>query len=193
MIAAGVHHAARRCSGGVAARGASAAVQQFDDDRVPGEGTPSAHGPLFAAFVKRLRELGWVEGHTIAIELRWGEGRSERFAEFAAEFVRLKVDVIVASGTANVLAAKQATAVIPIVAAAAGNPIGSGLVASLGAAGWQRHRPVNSGGRPRWQATRTFARSDPSLGRLAIMSNVNNPSVVLETGETQGRGPHARP
>ena len=51
-----------------------------------GEGTRSSHGPLFAAFVQRLRELGWVEGHTVAIELRWGEGRNERFAEFAAEF-----------------------------------------------------------------------------------------------------------
>ena len=96
-----------------------------------GEGTPSAHGPLFVAFVQRLSELGWVEGHTLAIEFRWGEGRNERFAEFAAEFVRLKVDIIVASGTANVLAAKQATSAIPIVVAAAVNPIGSGLVASL--------------------------------------------------------------
>ena len=62
-----------------------------------------------AAFVQRLRELGWIEGRTVAIEYRWGEGRSERFPEIVAEFVRLKVNVIVTGGTAAVIAAKQAT------------------------------------------------------------------------------------
>src|SRR5215813_10055292 len=78
-------------------------------------GTPLSHGQWAAAFVQRLRELGWIEGRTIAIEYRWGEGRNERFAEVAAEFIRRKVDVIVTSGTAAVVAAKQATSVIPIV------------------------------------------------------------------------------
>src|SRR6266699_3347893 len=94
-------------------------------------GTPSSHGQWFAALVQRLRELGWIEGRTVAIEYRWAEGREERFAEIAAEFVRLKVDIIVTSGTPQVLAAKQATSVIPIVFAAAGDPVASGLVASL--------------------------------------------------------------
>src|SRR5215813_13750600 len=73
-------------------------------------GTSSASGwaPWTAAFVQRLNELGWVEGRTVAIEYRWADGRSERFAEIAAEFVRLKVDVIVTSGLA-VPAAKQVT------------------------------------------------------------------------------------
>src|SRR6476646_8089606 len=62
-------------------------------------GTPSSHGQWVAAFVQRLRELGWIEGRTIAIEYRWAEGHNERFAEIAAEFVRAKVDVIVAQGT----------------------------------------------------------------------------------------------
>src|SRR5438128_10346698 len=84
-----------------------------------------------AAFVQRLRELGWIEGRTIAIEVRWAGGRSERYAEIAAELVRLKVDVVVTQGTPSVLAAKQATAVIPIVFAAAADPVGTGLVASL--------------------------------------------------------------
>ena len=96
-----------------------------------GANTPSAQSQWTAAFVQRLRELGWIEGRTVAIEYRWAEGRSERFAEIAAEFVRLKVDVIVTSGTRAVLAAKQATSVIPIVFAAAADPVGSGLVASL--------------------------------------------------------------
>lgn len=78
-----------------------------------------------------MRELGWIEGRTVAIVYRWAEGRGERFAEIAAEFVRLKVDVILAAGTAPSLAAKQATAVIPIVFALAGDPVGTGLVASL--------------------------------------------------------------
>src|SRR5262245_21233825 len=83
-----------------------------------GAGTPSAWSLWVAAFVQRLRELGWTEGRTIAIEYRWAEGRTERYAEIAAEFVRLKVDVIVTVGSA-VAEVKQATAVIPIVFAAA--------------------------------------------------------------------------
>ena len=94
-----------------------------------GTSTPSAWSQLVAAFVL-LGELGWIEGRTIAVEYRWAEGRDERFAEIAAEFVRLKVDVIVTSGTA-LLAAKQATSVIPIVFAVANDPVGSGFVASL--------------------------------------------------------------
>src|SRR5262252_5343267 len=80
-----------------------------------GASTLSAWSPWVAAFVQRLRELGWTEGRTIAIEYRWAEGRTERYVEIAAEFVRLKVDVIVTQGTATVIAAKQATSVIPIV------------------------------------------------------------------------------
>ena len=88
-------------------------------------------GPWAATFEQRLRELGWIEGRTVAIEYRWAEGRGERSAEIAAEFVRLKVDVIVTYGNHKRLAAKQATSAIPIVFAAAGDPVGTGLVASL--------------------------------------------------------------
>jgi len=80
--------------------------------------------------VQRLGELGWIEGRNLAIEIRWAEGRSERFAEIAAEFVRLKFDIIVTSGAAA-SAAKQATTAIPIVFLLAGDPVGTGLVASL--------------------------------------------------------------
>src|SRR5262249_49364411 len=80
-------------------------------------------------FVRRLHELGWVEGRTVTIEYRWAEGRTERAADIAAEFVQRRVDVIVTSGTGMVLAAKQATSVIPIVFAAAGDPVGTGVVA----------------------------------------------------------------
>src|SRR5712671_4554409 len=87
--------------------------------------------PWTDAFVKRLHELGWVDGRTITIEYRWAEGRAERFAEIAAEFVRLKVDVLVTGGTAPIIAAKRATSEIPIVFATAADPIGTGIVASL--------------------------------------------------------------
>jgi putative tryptophan/tyrosine transport system substrate-binding protein len=95
-----------------------------------GAATASAWGPWTGAFVQRLRELGWIEGHTIAIEYRWAEGRSERYVEIAAEFVRLKVDVIVTGGNAAV-AAKQATSVVPIVFVLAVDPVAMGLIASL--------------------------------------------------------------
>src|SRR5947199_6027015 len=96
-----------------------------------GSSTPASWSSWTAAFVQRLRELGWREGRTVAIEYRWAEGRSERFTEFAAEFVRLKVDVILTHNTPPVLAAKQVTSVIPIVFATAADPVGTGVVASL--------------------------------------------------------------
>src|SRR5262245_53730606 len=76
-----------------------------------GSASPSTQASRAAAFVKRLRELGWIENRTVAIEYRWAEGRSERYSEIAADFVRLKVDVIVTSGAPIVLAIKRATSV----------------------------------------------------------------------------------
>jgi putative tryptophan/tyrosine transport system substrate-binding protein len=119
--------------GGAAAWPLAARAQQ--PAKVPtigflGASTPSGQSKSVTAFVQRLRELGWIEGRTVTIEYRWGEGRNERFADIAAEFVRLKVDVIVTSGVAA-LVVKQATSVIPIVFAVAADPLGTGLVASL--------------------------------------------------------------
>jgi putative ABC transport system substrate-binding protein len=93
--------------------------------------TPSVESQRVAAFVQRLRELAWVDGRNVAIEYRWAEGRPERVSEIAAEFVRIRVDVIVTLTTSPTLAAKQATTVIPIVFAVVGDPVGAGLVASL--------------------------------------------------------------
>ena len=83
------------------------------------------------AFRQRLRELGYVEGKNIVIEYRYAEGKRERLPDLAAELVRLKVDVIVTTGPRAVLAAKKASATIPIVFAAATDPVGTGLVSSL--------------------------------------------------------------
>src|SRR5262245_25967250 len=95
-----------------------------------GATTPETWSRFVAAFVQRLRELGWIEGRTIAIEYRWAEGRGERFAEIAAEFVRLKVDVIVTAGGA-VPAAKQATSHLPIAFADHIDPVGQVPLATL--------------------------------------------------------------
>src|SRR5262245_54434609 len=84
--------------------------------------TRSTAGQGVAAFEQRMSELGWIEGRTVLIQVRWAEGRFERFAEIAAEFVRLKVDVIVTAGP-PVFAAKQATSVIPIVFATVADPL----------------------------------------------------------------------
>ena len=83
------------------------------------------------AFQQELERLGWAEGRSVAFEFRWAEGRSERFADFAAEFVRLRVDVILTTATPSTAAAMQATSKIPIVFVGSGDPVGSGLVTSL--------------------------------------------------------------
>src|SRR5258708_6334996 len=95
-----------------------------------GAGSPSGWSNWTAAFLQRLQELGWVEGRTISIEYRWAEGRSERYAEIVAEFVRLKVDVIVSVGSAAIVA-KRVTSAIPIVFTAAADPVGDGMGPSL--------------------------------------------------------------
>ena len=133
----------------------------------------------------RLRELGWVEGRTIAIEYRWSEGRPERVAEIAAEFVRLKVDVIVTSATPPTLAAKQVTAVIPIVFTLASDPVGTGLVASLARPGGNVTGLSNQSADLAGKRLELLREVVPSLRRLAIMANIGSPIGVLEMGEVQ--------
>ena len=139
--------------------------------------------PRVAAFVQRLRELGWIEGRTVAIEIRYADGRTERLVEIAAEFVRLKVDVIFTQGTASVIAAKLAAAVIPIVFAAVADPVSTGLVASLPRPGGNvtglSNQLVDLVGK-RIEMLREVL---PGLRTLAIMANVGNPGSLLEMGE----------
>jgi putative tryptophan/tyrosine transport system substrate-binding protein len=150
-----------------------------------GSGTSATQGQWIAAFVQRLRELGWIEGRTIAIEYRWAEGRDERFAEIAAEFVRRKVDVILTLGTSTIVATKQATSVIPIVFAAAGDPVGTGLVASLArpagnVTGLSLQAPDLVGKR-----LELLGEVAPGLRRLAMLVNVGSPVGVLQMREVQ--------
>ena len=150
-----------------------------------GSTMPSVEGQRLAAFVQRLRELGWMEGRNVAIEVRWAEGRSERFAEIAAEFVRFKVDVIVTVATPLTLAAKQATSVIPIVFVAVSDPVGTGLVASLARPGGNvtglSLQQTDVAGK-RLGLLREIV---PHLRRLAFMGNLGNPALMLELGEVQ--------
>jgi putative ABC transport system substrate-binding protein len=148
-----------------------------------GAATPSAWSHWTGPFVQRLHELGWIEGRAIAIEYRWAEGRSERYAEIAAEFVRLKVDVIVTAGS-GVLAAKQATSAIPIVFAVSPDPVGGGLVTSLA-------RPDGNVTGLSLQFTDLVGKRLEVLreivpaGRLAIMANVGYAASLVEMGEVQ--------
>jgi putative ABC transport system substrate-binding protein len=144
----------------------------------------SLWGPRTAVLVQRLRELGWVEGRTIAIEYRWSEGRPERVAEIAAEFVRLKVDVIVTNGP-TVAMVKQATSVIPIVFAIANDPVGGGLVTSLARPGGNVTGLSNQSPDLASKRLELLREIVPQLRRLAIIGNVGYPSAVREMGEVR--------
>ena len=149
-----------------------------------GTAAASAWAPWTAAFVQRLHELGWIEGRTVAIQYRWAEGRTDRFAEIAAEFVRIKVDVIVTGGNAAV-AAKRASSAVPIVFAIVDDPVGSGLVTSLARPGGNvtglSMQSTDLAGK-RLALLREVV---PGLRRLAIMANVDFPAAAQEMDEIQ--------
>jgi putative ABC transport system substrate-binding protein len=150
-----------------------------------GSATPSTQGGWVAAFVQHLRELGWIEGRTVTIEFRWAEGRSERYAEIAAEFVRLKVDVIVTVATPAVLAAKQATSIIPIVFASVGDPVGTGLVKSLARPGGNVTGLSQLGTELAAKRLELLREVLSDLRQVGVLGNADNPSHVAEVGEIQ--------
>jgi putative ABC transport system substrate-binding protein len=150
-----------------------------------GATTRSAESQRVDALVERLREFGWIESRNLTVEYRYAEGRSERYAEVAAEFARLNVDVIVTYGTPAVAATKQAAPAIPIVFAVAGDPVGSGLVASLARPGGnvtglslQKTDIADK----RLELLREVV---PSLRRLAVMANAGSPVSLLEMREVE--------
>jgi len=142
--------------------------------------TASVENQRVAALVQRLRELGWVEGRTVAIKVRWADGRSERTAEIVAEFVQQKVDVIVSRGTVSVLAAKQATPVIPIVFAG-GDPVGTGFVVMGGSVTGLSFQQTDLAGK-RLELLREVV---PALRRFAILANAGNPVTLLDMREVE--------
>jgi putative ABC transport system substrate-binding protein len=174
--------------GGTAAAPLAARAQQASKPPTIGFLDPNSATTqvrLITAFVHRLRELGWNEGQNLAIEYRWTEGRVERSTELANELVRLKVDIIVAAGTAVAVAAKKATSEIPIVFPIAGDPVENGLVASLS--------------RPNGNATGlSLMKTDlapkrlellregvPGVLRLAILANASYPAAAVEMQEVE--------
>jgi len=150
-----------------------------------GAATLATESQRMAAFVQRLRELGWIEGRTVVIDYHWAEGRSERAAEIAAEFVRVKVDLIFATGTEAALAAKKATALIPIVFPIAADPVGSGMVDSLARPGGNVTGLSTLGADLAAKRPEILRDVFPGLDRLAIMANISSPGAVLEMHEFQ--------
>ena len=150
---------------------------------VLGGATASSEDSRVAAFMQRLSELGWIEGRNIRFEYRWVEGREERYAEFAAELVRLKVDVIFAIGTEAVLAAKVATTVIPVVFPFAGDPVATGIVASLARPGANVTGLSNLAADLAAKRLGLLREILPNLNRLAIVFNAESPAATLEMRE----------
>jgi putative tryptophan/tyrosine transport system substrate-binding protein len=144
--------------------------------------------PSVAIIPDALRALGWIEGKNIVFERRYAENRVERLPELAAELVRLNVDVIVGIGTLAPLAAKRATTTIPIVMTAAGDPLGSGLVASLARPGGNvtgmSLMAPDLGGK-RLELLKELL---PRLARVAVLWNAANPYPALVFKETQAAG-----
>jgi putative ABC transport system substrate-binding protein len=137
------------------------------------------------AFQQELERLGWAEGRSVAFEFRWAEGRSERFADFAAEFVRLRVDVILTTATPSTAAAMQATSKIPIVFVGTGDPVGSGLVTSLARPGGNVTGLSNQNRDVASKRVALLREIVPGLRRLGVMHNSGNPVVMLEMREVQ--------
>jgi len=150
-----------------------------------GSGTLEGQGQWVAAFLQRLRELGWIEGRNITIEYRWAEGNSDRADELAAELVRRRVDVIVTYANPIVLAVKRSTSTIPIVFTAAADPLGTGLVSTLARPGGNvtgLSVEATDLGSKRLELLRDVV---PNFRRLGIMANVGNSASVLEMREVQ--------
>jgi len=149
-----------------------------------GPASATAMGPWIGACVQRLRELGWVEGRTGNIEIRWADGRPERIAEIAAEFERLHTDVIITTGTA-VSIIKKTSSTIPLVFAIANDPLGAGLVASLARPGGHitglSQLAADLGGK-RLELIREII---PTAKRLAILGDAGNQAAVPEMRQVQ--------
>jgi putative ABC transport system substrate-binding protein len=141
---------------------------------------------LQQAFLQAMGELGYVEGQSLVVERRYAEGRDERLPELAAELVRLKVDVIVAAGGVPPYAAKQATSTIPIVFTNNGDPVGSGLVASLARPGGNVTGPSLSSPALFGKRVQLLKEAVPTVSRVAVLSNPSSPMHALSMKETEG-------
>ena len=132
--------------------------------------------PNIESFHQRLRELGYVEGRNVAFEYRWEEGKPERVSALAAELVRLKVDVLLAPGTVSALAAKKVTSQIPIVFAVVGDPVGSGLVASLARPGGNLTGATTNNLELQDKRLDLLRQAVPRVSRVALLFSPSDPS-----------------
>ena len=154
-------------------------------DKIPmvgfvGATSPTIWSPFIAAFRDRMRELGWIDGYNIIYELRWAEGHEDRYAEFAAELIRLNARVLLTSATGPVIALKKATSTTPIVFAAAGDPVGTGLVSSLAHPGGNVTGLSNQQTDLAGHRLALLREIVPGIRRVAVMGNVTASNVVLE-------------
>ena len=150
-----------------------------------GSGTPPSQKRVADAFIQRLTERGWTDGRNVNVVFRWAGGAPEKFREIASEFTEINVDVIVASGATSTTAAKSATALIPIVFAVVNDPLGTGIVPSLSrpggnVTGLSLQSPDLAGKR-----VELLREAVPTLRRLAIMANTENPGASLEGNEVE--------
>jgi putative ABC transport system substrate-binding protein len=150
-----------------------------------GSQTLATHADWHAAFLQRLRELGWIDGRNLVIEYRWAEGSGDRAAKLAAEFVKLRVDAILTYANPMVLAAKQATSIIPIIFAGAADPVGTGLVASLARPGGNVTGLSSENTDLASKRLELLREIVPGLRRVAIMANMSNPASVLDMNEAK--------
>ena len=159
----------------MAARGARGAAREATDHRLYGREHAGGAGPHGRRPGAAAARTGWIEGRTIEIEYRWAEGREERYGEIAAEFVRNRVDVIFTHGTQGSIAAKQATSVIPILAAVVGDPVGTGLVASLAQPGGNLTGLSVLSADMAAKRLELLREAVPGMHRVAILVDVGNP------------------
>jgi putative tryptophan/tyrosine transport system substrate-binding protein len=150
-----------------------------------GSDTAAAQSRWTSAFVQRLRELGWTEGRNVIIEYRWAEGRTERFAEIAAEFVQRNVSIILTHNTPPTLAAKRATSTIPIVFATAGDPVETGIVSSLARPGRNITGLSSQAAEISSKRLELLRQVVPGLRRLATLADIGNPYATLNVSKTK--------
>jgi putative ABC transport system substrate-binding protein len=149
-----------------------------------GAGTPVTWKAFIAAFESRLMELGWIDGRTVTLQIRWAEGHSERHPEIAAEFVAMPVDVIVTPGSAAA-AVKRATSTIPIVLSVASDPVGSALVASLSRPGGNVTGLSLQANELAGKRLEFLRQAVPGLHRIGILANPGYSAAVLEMGQVE--------
>jgi putative ABC transport system substrate-binding protein len=145
----------------------------------------SAMSAWTAAFVKRLGELGWIDGRTLKLEYRWADGKSDKMAEIAAEFAGRKVDMIVTGGTAAVAAAMRATTIIPIVFGVAGDPVRLGLVTSLARPGGNATGMSNQSTELPGKRLELLRELIPNLRRVGLLANGASRVGLLEMDEVR--------